>query len=256
VLEISGSAAAEAVARRHPDLEDMPAAAPILSQIDWEMGRHQLAIDRLLRATKRDPGNFNVEDAYVGTELRMGKPDDARVAARQFLRTYPTKGAPQLHMLEAYGLRDGRDRDVWTTLCIRYLEQFRNDPAALGQLGSLAASNGWTDLAFVLYQESLQRSLDGFPFAIYYASSLVKAGDMAEADKVWNDLSIRNAAQLAEAPYVAAMVAWGSGRKSDAEPILASIRGQTVADLHRRRMIGDVFRSFGFAEMADRLAMP
>ncbi len=79
---------------------------------------------------------------------------------------------------------------------------------------------------------------------------------MATADEVWHDLSVHNAAQLASASYVTAMVEWGNGRRSDAEPILDQIRGQTNADRHRRRMIEDIFRSFGFMEMAERLAAP
>jgi hypothetical protein len=52
------------------------------------------------------------------------------------------------------------------------------------------------------------------------------------------------------------MVEWGNGRRSDAEPILDQIRGQTNADQHKRRMIEDIFRNFGFVEMAERLAAP
>jgi tetratricopeptide (TPR) repeat protein len=256
VLEISGAAAAEAVARRHPGLAVLPAAAPILSQIDWELGLKEVALSRLRRAREHEPENFNVQDAFIETLLRMGRTQEAQAAARQFLGTYPRLATPQLRMLEAYGSRAGQDGRIWTTQCIRFLEQFRHDSAALSQLGSLAASRGWTDLAFVLYQDSLQQNMAGFPFAIYYASSLLKAGDMAAADEVWHDLSVHNASQLAPASYVTAMVEWGNGRKSDAEPIVDQIRGQTSNDRHRRRMIEDMFRNFGFVELAGRLSAP
>ena len=186
----------------------------------------------------------------------MGRDQEARTAAVQFLRDYPRQVAPQLRILEACGARKGKDGAIWSAVCIRFLQQYRRDPAALGQLASLAASKGWTDLTFLLYQNSLQENLTGFPFAIYYASSLLKAGEMAAADAVWNDLSAHNASQLAPASYVAAMVDWGNNRKSDAEPIVEQIRSQTTKDLHRRRMIEDVFRDYGFAEVADRLGRP
>jgi hypothetical protein len=34
------------------------------------------------------------------------------------------------------------------------------------------------------------------------------------------------------------------------------IRGQTAKDLHRRKLIGDLFSSFGFPDIADRLGKP
>jgi len=256
VLEISGAAAAEAAAKRYPGLTEIPAATPLLSQIDWELGFKDLALDRLKWARGREPNGPNIQDAYVETLLRMGRTDEAREAALQFLRGFPKLANSQLRVLEAFGSRKGRDNLVWTAQCIQFLAEFRHDPAALGQLASMAASKGWTDLAFLLYQNSLQENLTGFPFAIYYASSLVKAGDMAEADQVWHELSSHNTAQLVPASYVAAMVAWGNGRKSDAAPIVDQIRGETAKDLHRRRMIGDVFRSFGFQELADQLSKP
>jgi tetratricopeptide (TPR) repeat protein len=256
VLEVSGTAAAEALARNRTALASVPAAAPILSQIDWEQGRHEAAYDRLRRAMELEPRNYNVQDDFIETALRMGRNEEARSAARQFIAAFPGLVAPQLRILEVYGSRKGQDGAIWSAQCLRFLEQHRHDPAALGQLASLAASRGWTDLAFLLYQNSLQENLTGFPFAIYYASSLLKAGDMAAADAVWRDLSGHNAGQLVPAPYVAAMVAWGNGRKSDAEPIIDLIRSQTVKDLHRRRLIEDTFRNFGFTEIADRLARP
>lgn len=256
VMEISGAPAAEALARTHPGLADMPAAAPLLSQIDWELGLRDLALDRLARARRNDPGNFEVQDAFIETLLQMGRTVEAQVAARRFLGDYPRLAAPQLRILEAYGSRKGPGGVIWATQCIRFLAQFRHDSAALGQLASLAASQGWTDLAFLLYQNSLQESLNGFPFAIYYTSSLLKAGDMAGADEVWRDLSAHNAAQLVAAPYIAAMVAWGNGRKADVEPILDQIRSQTANDLHRRRLIEDTFRTFGFPGIADLLVKP
>jgi tetratricopeptide (TPR) repeat protein len=256
VLEISGAAAAEADARRYPGLTEIPEATPLLAQIDWELGFKDLALDRLKWARGREPNGPNIQDSYVETLLRMGRSDEAREAARQFIGAFPRLAAAQLRLLEAYGPRKGQDNRIWASACLRYLEQFRHDPAALGQLASLAASQGWTDLAFLLYQNSLQENLTGFPFAIYYVSSLLKAGDMAGADAVWHELSSHNTAQLAPAPYVAAMVAWGNGRKSDAAPIIDQIRGQTAKDLHRRRMIEDMFHTFGFQELADQLGKP
>jgi len=136
---------------------------------------------------------------------------------------------------------------------MRFLVQYRQTPAALAQLASLAATQGWADLAFLLYQNSLQENLSGFPFAIYYVGSLVKLGDYARAETIWRELLVRNSAQLAAAPYLEAMVAWGGGRESDAMQVIERLRRETENNGPRRRSLEQVFRSFGFPKLADQL---
>ena len=121
-------------------------------------------------------------------------------------------------------------------------------------LASLAAAHGWTDVAFLLYENSLQEKLTGLPFAIFYAASLVKAGDAAAADSVWRELALRNGPQIAAASYVEAMVAWGNGRESEAMQIVDHLRRETADDPSRRRTLESLFRTFGFPKIADRLA--
>jgi Flp pilus assembly protein TadD len=256
VLETADAGEAERIAAHDVGLAEVPAAAPLLSRIDWELGRHEAAFARLRLARERAPGDPSIQDAYVDTASRLGRIDEAHAAARQFLTAFPGLLAAQLRFIEVYGSRQGSDKAPWTAACMQFLAQYRRQPAALGQLGSLAASKGWTDLAFLLYENSLQENLTGFPFSIYYAGSLVKAGDLAGADGVWHELSIRNGPQLAAASYIAAMVAWGSGRQSDALQIIDQLRGQTVNDPHRKRVLEEVFRTFGFAQLADLLAKP
>ncbi len=134
------------------------------------------------------------------------------------------------------------------------LAQDRHDPASLAKLGSLAGSKGWTDLAFLLYENSLQENLIGFPFAIYYAASLIKAGDLAGADSVLRELSIRNGPQTASAAYLTVMVDWGTGRESEAMQIIQQLRRETADDPHRRLTIVGLLRSFGYQKVADELA--
>jgi hypothetical protein len=133
------------------------------------------------------------------------------------------------------------------------LIQFRSEPAALAELASLASARGWTDLAYLLYQNSLQSNLSGFPFVVYYVGSLVKSGDAAGAEAVWHELAIRNSAQLVAVSYMGAMVAQGAGHDSEASQIVEQIRKETETDLPRRRIIINLFRSYGFAQMANQL---
>jgi hypothetical protein len=143
---------------------------------------------------------------------------------------------------------------MWSTVCLRFLAQRRREPESLSQLGSMAASKGWTDLAFLLYENSLEENLTGFPFATYYVASLVKSGDFQAADAAVRELSIRNQAQVQGASYIVAMVDWGMGRESEAIQIVQQIRRDTADDLRRRKVIEGVFRSFGFPKVADQLA--
>jgi hypothetical protein len=256
VLETAGPAEAEKTASRYTGLPEIPGAAPVLSRIDWELNRRDAAFERLRIARERgakDPTDSAVQDAYIDMALRMQKTDEARTAAQSFLTTYPNLVSAQLRFLETRASRKGIDQGPWLRECMRFLVQYRQTPAALGQLASLAATQGWTDLAFLLYQNSLQENLSGFPFAIYYVGSLVKAGDSAMAETVWRELLVRNSAQLAAASYLEAMVASGSGRESDAMQVIERLRRETENNPSRRHSLEGVFRAFGFQKLAEQL---
>ena len=256
VLETAGPVEAELVAARYAGLVETPSAAPVLSRIDWELDRRDAAFERLRVARERsanDPAEPMIQDAYIDMALRLQKTDEARAAAQQFINESPNLVSAQLRFLETRGSRKGLDQSPWSRECMRFLVQNRQSPAALGQLASLAASQGWTDLAFLLYQNSLQENLTGFPFAIYYVGSLVKSGDYATAEVVWRELLVRNSAQLAAAPYLEAMVASGAGRESDALQVIERLRRETENNKSRRHGLEQVFRTFGFPKLAEQL---
>jgi len=256
VLETAGPAEAEAVAFRYSGLAELPAAAPLLARIDWDLNRREAAFQRLRVARERganDPTEPSIQDAYIDTALRLNKNDEARLASEQFLAAYPNTVSAQLRFLETRGSRKGLDQGPWLQECMRFLVQYRLTPPALGQLASLAATQGWTDLTSLLYQNSLQENLSGFPFAVYYVGSLVKTGDFATAESVWRELLVRNGAQLASAPYLEAMVAWGGGRESEALQVIERLKRETENNKSRRRSLEQIFRSFGFPKLADQL---
>jgi tetratricopeptide (TPR) repeat protein len=254
VLDTAGAAEADKTAAGHPNLASDPEAAPLLARIDWEVGRKTQALERLRVARDHLPTNAIIQDAYIQMAVDMNKTDEARTAAMGFLRAFPTLLTAQLRFLGVYKSRQGADEKAWVAVSMAVLVQNRHDPVSLSKLGSLAGSEGWSDLAFLLYQNSLQENLTGFPFAIYYAASLIKSGNLKTADSVFRDLSIRNAAQVASASYLAAMVDWGLGRESEAMQIVQQLRRETADDLARRRTIESVFRSFGYPKVADELA--
>jgi len=256
VLASSGAVDAASVVASHKGLAELPAAAPLLAQIDWESGQHDASFARLKAARDADPKDPGIQDAYVDTALRLGNVDEARAASKAFLQTFPNLISARLRFLEAHGSRQGEDRTQWMDACTRYLIQFSHQPAALAQLGDLASSQGWSDLAYLLYQDSLNDNLTGFPFAIYYVGSLIKSGDFAGADKAWHELSIRNSGRLASVSYFGAMVASGSGRESEALQIVDQIRRATASDPSRRRDVVNAFRRFGFPKIADELGGP
>ena len=253
VLETAGPAEAEAIIHSRPGLSDDPSAVPLLATVDWELNRRQAAYDRLRTARERTPQDTAVQEAYIDMALRFGKAEEARSASTQFLSDFPNNLAAQLKFLEAHASRKGVDERLWVTECMRFLVQYQHVPAALARLANLAASHGWTDLAFLLYQNSLGENLTGFPFAVYYIGSLVKVGNYAAADAAWHELTIRNAPQLAAAPYLEAMVTWGSGHESEALQVVDRLRAETEGGRSRRKSLEQLFRDFGFDKMADIL---
>jgi tetratricopeptide (TPR) repeat protein len=253
VLETSDAIEAEKAIALHPNLEDDPAAAPLLARVDWELDRRDSAFSRLQEARRRNPNDPGIQDAYVDTTLRMGKNEEAHIASEQFLRAFPTLPSAQLRFLEVRGFRQGSDRGPWLDICGRYLVEARHRPDLLAHLATLASSEGWSDLAFLLYQNSLHDNLAGFPFVMFYVGSLVKSGDYVSADAAWRDLSVRNAAQLVQYSYLAAMIAWGDGRESEALQIVDQLNRDTATDLSKRKNLEGVFREFGFNQIADDL---
>jgi tetratricopeptide (TPR) repeat protein len=251
VLETSDATEAEKVIALHPGLADDVAAAPLLARVDWELDRHDAAFSRLQDARKSHPGDPGIQNAYVDTAFRMGKIDEAHEASSQFLKAFPNLPSAQLRFLEIRGSREGKDRGPWLEICGRYLAQARHRPDLLVHLSTLASTEGWSDLAFLLYQNSLQDNLAGFPFVIFYVGSLVKSGEFLSADAAWHDLSIRNSAQLVSYSYMAAMIAWGTGRESEATQITDQLDRDT-GDPARRKNLEGVFREFGFPQMADK----
>jgi len=256
VLETAGPAEAERVAAHYSGIDELPAAAPLLALIDWDSGRREAAFTRLQVARDREPNDPSIQDAYVDTALRIGKSDEARAASQSFLAAFPDLESAQLRFLEAHGSRQGPDKAPWMDACTRFLVRFRHRPEALGRLASLASSQGWPDLAYLLYQNSLQDNLTGFPFAVYYVGSLVKAGDFREAESVWHDLSLRNSQQLVSASYLGAMVAWGTGHESEALQITQQLQQETAKDPTRRLRLVEIFNLFGFPKIADELGRP
>jgi tetratricopeptide (TPR) repeat protein len=254
VLEVSGAAEADRAAEAHPGLMDDPLAAPLLANIERLTGKKEQALKRLGAARDRDPKDAAIQEEYVETAIDMGNADLARTASEQFLAAFPGLLAAQLRFVEAHSSRQGIDEKPWTAVTLRFLAQHRREPEALSQLGSLAASKGWSDLTFLLYENSLEENLTGFPFATYYVASLVKTGNFQAADSAMHELSIRNGAQMQGTSYIAAMVDWGIGRESEAAQIVQQLRRETADDLRRRRTIENVFRSFGFPKGADQLA--
>jgi tetratricopeptide (TPR) repeat protein len=253
VLEVSGPAEADRTAASHPGLTDDPSAAPLLARIDGELGRKKQALERLRVAHERSPQDANIQYDYVATAIELGDDEVARKTSEEFLKAFPNSVAAQLRFLEAHSNRQGRDEAAWTGITLRFLVEHRHEPEAMSQLGSLAASKGWSDVAFLLYVNSLEENLTGFPFAIYYVASLVKTGDFQAADAALRELSIRNSSQVQQSAYLAAMIDWGTGRESEAMQIVQQLRRETADDPRRRHTIESVFRSYGFLKVADQL---
>jgi thioredoxin-like negative regulator of GroEL len=253
VYEINGAAEADQDAGQYPGLMDEPSAAPLMAQIEGQIGRKDRALAIMKAAVDRAPKDPTVRDAYIGVVLDTGNMEEARTAAQAFVRDFPGLLSAELRFLEVYSSRTGSEERPWAAVALELLAENRHRPDALSQLASLAAAKGWADITYLLYQNSLQENLNGFPFALYYAASLVKAGQVQAADAVLSELSVRNGAQVAAASYVTVMVDWGAGRQSEAMQIVQQLRHDTANDPHRRQVMVNLFKTFGFPKVADEL---
>ena len=253
-LESGDPRLAASVAAGYPELSASPQAAPLLARIDAEQGRGDQALSRLIAARKKSPSDPTIMESYANIAKRFGKMTEARAAARTYLAAYPNRVAAQLCVIEMYGSRKGDDVKPWTGELMVFLSRHRKDADSMAQLASLSASQGWTDVSYLLYENSLAENLTGLPFAVFYAASLVKAGNVAAADEVWHQLAIKNGSQVAAASYVGAMIAKAAGREAEAEQIIQTLRRETANDAARRHGLQSVFKTFGFPKLATELA--
>lgn len=254
VLESEGAEAATAVAARWPELARLPAAAPLFARIALARGDAPAGLAMLRTALASQPENPSLHDALCETTLAAGLLDEARTVAEGFVAAFPSLPAAELRLLEAHGSRAAAAREPWLLSCMRYLARFRENPAALEQLAHLAARRGWSDLAFVLYQNAVATGANARPFAFSYVGSLVAAKQYARAGAVWTDLVAQKAVTADNAPALAAMIAFGTGREGEALEQVERLRTATRDDAPRRGRFVRVLREFGFASLADALA--
>ena len=256
VFETSGAEEADVLARQYPELGQLATAAPLLARIDFARGQPEAALKRLHEALDRTPSEPIIHDTLVDIAIKAGKTDEALKAAERFVESFPSLPEAELRLLEIHGSRTDADRGPWLQSCMRYLARFRQRPEALQQLADLAACRGWSDLAFLLYQNSVATGTKDRAFATYYIGSLLSHQDYERADAAWRDLTSQRSAQADSAPALAAMVAAGSGREGEALEHLERLRNDTASDTQRRGRLARLFRAFGFATLAEKLLQP
>lgn len=253
VFETEGAEPAATLAAGSEALSRLPAAAPLLARIDFARHQTDAALARLREALTREPGNPAIHDALVDLALQSGRAEEAREAAVRYVEAFPALPAAELRLLEVHAARVESDRTPWMLSCMRYLARFRQQPAALEQLAGLAARRGWSDLGFLLYENAVATGAPDRAFASLYIGSLLTARDYLRADTVWHDLTAQKSAPADSAPALAAMVASGAGREGEALEQIERLRRDTSNDSSRRNRLAQLFRSFGFAPLAERL---
>jgi Tfp pilus assembly protein PilF len=136
---------------------------------------------------------------------------------------------------------------------MRYLAQFYRDQSTLEELANLAARQGWDDLAFVLYENSIAYGMRERNFAICYLGSLLTTRQYAKADLLWNEVQALKAGTSETLPLLAAMVAEGNGRASDAQERITAMRAATKAEPLARTRLAALLSDFGFPSLAEAL---
>lgn len=253
LFETEGAQPAAALAEHCEALGQLPAAAPLLARIALALHQPDAALSRLRDAVGREPTNPAIHDALVDLAMQTGRHEEARAAAERFVGAFPALPAAELRLLEIHGTRAQEARTPWLLSCMRYLARFRQQPAALEQLADLAARHGWSDLAFLLYQDAVATGGRDRAFASFYIGSLLASRDFPRADAVWRDLTAQKSAPADSAPALAAMVASGAGREGEALEQIERLRRSTSDDAGRRDRLARLFRGFGFAPLAERL---
>ena len=257
VLETEGPEEASRTAAKYPVLDNNPDVAPLLARIDAARGRGDEALGRLRRALAEHPVEA-LHGALVAQALELGRKDEARAAALAQAAAFPDTVGSLLDLLATHDPQVAENKGFWTETCVRFLVRYRQTPAACIRLADLAARKGWPDLARLLYELELHRSLDGRSFAVYYAASLVKARDFVAAGQVLEDIKPCEMPVAVQSTQqaLAIMVEEGRGRAAEARQQLAALRRLCGSDLRQRRQCEIWFNALGFPELARLLVHP
>ncbi len=160
-------------------LETNPEGRILLARVDWESGNRDAALERLEKEVEKFTDD---DDVYIllGQYYReLGDPTKAHNLAVLRQLNNPMSAAPRIALLYSYFESDETDRTAREAN--RILEEFAQDPAALGALGEFAAGTGNVDLVRQVFA-ALDRG--GFPLdsgAILVAETYIEANRYRDA---------------------------------------------------------------------------
>jgi predicted Zn-dependent protease len=252
-FESAGTAAATNLHNRWPELDSIPDAIPLIARIDMAQSGPDAALSRLQQAVDKYPDSPVLHDAYISTALKAKRNKEAGIASEVYVQKFPNSASAHLRFLESHGSRINEDRQPWLVGIMRYLAQFYRDQSTLEELANLAARQGWDDLAFVLYENSIAYGMRERNFAICYLGSLLTTRQYAKADLLWNEVQALKAGTSETLPLLAAMVAEGNGRASDAQERITAMRAATKAEPLARTRLAALLSDFGFPSLAEAL---
>ncbi len=189
-LAVSGAPAAQTLLVRHPALLNDPNASAVVTQVLWQAGEKDRAVEILQRYIQTNP---DVSEAYAelaGWQRDLGRLNDAVKTAMTACKKFPADPGPRVLLLDIGASQIFGTAD-WTREVAIYLRDFAGRPDAILRLAELAGRHGWVDLTHTLYEMGAMRHTNLGALALYYEDALVRQGRLDDARLILTEVELQ-----------------------------------------------------------------
>jgi tetratricopeptide (TPR) repeat protein len=189
-LAVSGAAAAQTLLARHPALLSEPNASAVVTQVLWQAGEKDRAVEILQRYIQTNPGVAGAYLELAGWQRDLGRLDDAVKTAMAACKKFPADPGPRVLLLDIGASRIFGTPD-WTREVAIYLRDFAGRPEAIMRLAELAGRHGWVDLTHTLYEMGAMRHTNLGALALYYEDALLRQGRLDDARQILTEVELQ-----------------------------------------------------------------
>ena len=255
-FNVDGTEAAQRLLEKYPDLQQYPAAVPLVAQVMWNTKQRLKAIDLLNRHLAAQAGDLALYARLADWQQAGGLTDDAIKTARRACTLFPRQAAPRILLIGK--LTFGSPE--WSRELETYLREFSGQPEAVVELANLCGNMGWVDLVRSLYLVSANSQENLNLLAISYGDVLARTNRLKDVkdllDQVETQMGDANSALFVLVRQRQVMAAAARGDHEGAREYARRLAVVLRADPELMENVRQRLVKLGVAEAAIELAAP
>ncbi|MDX2187247.1 MAG: hypothetical protein SFV32_09965 [Opitutaceae bacterium] len=257
VLAVEGAAAAKTLLEKHPQVASVDGGPLLVAKIHWAAGERQAAVETLRAAIAADVGSPTLF-IFLGDYLdALGYAMDVEQVARQAVERFPTEPSARILLISALRGVNMTGTAAWRAEVEGYVRDFGDRSENLLVLAELGGKKGWVDFTRTVYAGSIASGRFAGMFGLCYSDALLRAGRVADARRVLDELAVQMGEEAMFAKYlrrrqVVAAAAAGAtlAMREHARGLAVLLSGDSAALDSTRRF----FLRLGLTEAASELA--